>query len=144
MSDIQEPDGGWTTEERAAMKERAAEIKKAKSRAKVDPEEELLAKIAEMDDQDRTMAERIHAIVKDSAPELKPKTWYGMPAYAKNGKVVVFFQAAGKFKSRYATLGFNDDANLDDGAMWPTAFALTSLTAEDEAKISELVKRAAS
>ncbi|WP_157156227.1 MULTISPECIES: DUF1801 domain-containing protein [unclassified Diaminobutyricimonas] len=144
MSDTQEPAEGWTAEERAAMKERAAEVKKAKSRTKANPEEELLGKIAEMDDQDRKMAERIHAIVKDSAPELKPKTWYGMPAYAKNGKVVVFFQAAGKFKSRYATLGFNDDANLDDGAMWPTSFALTGLSAEDEAKISELVKRAAS
>ena len=145
MTETQDSAGGFTAEERAAMKERAAEVKSGRrgSRAKVDPEEELLAKIAEMPDPDRVMAERIHAIVTASAPELTPKTWYGMPAYAKNGKVVVFFQAAAKFKSRYATLGFNDDANLDDGTMWPTAFALTNLTAEDEARISELVKRAA-
>jgi uncharacterized protein YdhG (YjbR/CyaY superfamily) len=143
MSATQEPAEGWTDEERAAMKERAAEMKKAKSRTKVDPEQDLLAKIAEMSEPDRVMAERIHAIVKANAPELTPKTWYGMPGYARDGKVVVFFQAASKFKSRYATLGFNDDAKLDDGTMWPTAFALTSLTAEDEAKISELVKRAA-
>ncbi|MET1042901.1 MAG: hypothetical protein ABWX59_02125 [Microbacteriaceae bacterium] len=146
MNDTQNSDEGFSAEERAAMKERATEVKAGRrgSRAKVDPEEELLAKIAEMSDEDRVMAERIHAIVKASAPNLTSKTWYGMPAYAKNGKVVVFFQAASKFKSRYATLGFNDDANLDDGTMWPTAFALMSLSAEDEAKITELVKRAAS
>ena len=102
----------------------------------------MLAKIAEMPDSDRVMAERLHAIVKASAPDLAPKTWYGMPAYAKDGKVVCFFQSADKFKSRYATLGFNDSANLDEGAMWPTAFALKELTAAEEAKITELVKRA--
>ena len=104
----------------------------------------MLEKIAEMPEPDRAMAERIHAIVKASAPDLSPKTWYGMPAYARDGKVVCFFQSAQKFKSRYATLGFSDSANLDDGAMWPTAFALTELTAADEARIAALVKQAAS
>ncbi len=137
----------FTAEERAAMKERARELKTAKrrgSRAKADGESDLLAKIAEMGAEDRAMAERIHAIIKEHVPELVPKTWYGMPAYAKDGKVVCFFQPAGKFKTRYATLGFNDPANLDDGTMWPTAFALTALTAEAEARIADLVKRAAS
>ncbi len=138
---------GFTEEERAAMKERAQEVKAAGRRgprAKADDEEALLAKIAEMDEPDRSMAERVHAIVKASAPELASKTWYGMPAYARDGKVVCFFQSAGKFKSRYATLGFNDDANLDEGTMWPTSFALTALTPEVEARIGELVKKAVS
>ena len=128
------------------MKERAQELKAARrGRAgKADGESDVLAKIAEMPEPDRAMAERIHAIVKASAPDLAPKTWYGMPAYAKDGKVVCFFQSAQKFKARYATLGFNDAANLDDGTMWPTAFALTKLTAADEARIAALVKKAAS
>jgi uncharacterized protein YdhG (YjbR/CyaY superfamily) len=137
----------FSAEERAAMKERARELKTAKrsgSRAKADGESDLLAKIAEMGAEDRALAERIHAIIKENVPELAPKTWYGMPAYAKDGKIVCFFQPAAKFKARYATLGFNDPANLDDGTMWPTAFALTTLTAEDEARIADLVKRAAS
>jgi uncharacterized protein YdhG (YjbR/CyaY superfamily) len=133
-------------EERAAMKERARELKAAsRSRGgKADGESDLLAKIAEMPAPDRSMAERLHAIVKASAPDLAPRTWYGMPAYAKDGKVVCFFQAASKFKVRYATFGFQPDANLDDGTMWPTAFALTQLTPADEARIAALVKRAAS
>ncbi len=139
---------GWTDEERAAMKERAKELKAAAPRGpragKADGESDVLAKIAEMPAPDRAMAERIHAIVKASAPGLTPKTWYGMPAYAKDGKVVCFFQSAQKFKSRYATFGFSDDANLDEGAMWPTAFALTELTAADEARIGALVKKAVS
>jgi len=139
---------GWTDEERAAMKERARELKAEGRRgpraAKADGEREVLAKIAEMPDSDRAMAERIHEIVKASAPALAPKTWYGMPAYARDGKVVCFFQSADKFKARYATLGFSDTANLDDGTMWPTAFALTELTAADEARIGALVKKAAS
>ena len=122
------------------MKERARELKAAKSRA--DGEADLLAKIAEMPKADRVIAERIHAIVTSSAPGLSPKTWYGMPAYAKDGKVVCFFQSAAKFKSRYATFGFNDAAKLDDGAMWPTSFALKELTAADETKIAALVKKA--
>jgi uncharacterized protein YdhG (YjbR/CyaY superfamily) len=133
---------GFTAEERAAMRERAQELK-AEAR-KADGENALLAKIAEMPEPDRVMAERIHAIVTASAPELTPKTWYGMPAYARGDKVVCFFQSADKFKSRYATLGFTDSANLDDGAMWPTAFALTKLTAADEKKIAALVKKAVS
>ncbi len=136
---------GFTDEEKAAMKERAKELK-AEARAKkskADGESDLLAKIAEMPDADRDMAERLHAIIKASAPDLTPKTWYGMPAYANmDGKVVCFFQSAHKFNARYATLGFNDTANLDDGAMWPTAFALKELTAADEARISVLVKKA--
>ncbi|MEU2563233.1 DUF1801 domain-containing protein [Streptomyces longispororuber] len=137
-----EPAEGFTAEERAAMKERAKEVKAAR-RGKADGESELLAKVAEMAEPDRVLAERVHAIVRAAAPELTPKTWYGMPAYARDGKVVCFFQSAGKFKARYATLGFNDAAHLDDGAMWPTAFALTELTAAVEERITELVKRAA-
>jgi uncharacterized protein YdhG (YjbR/CyaY superfamily) len=131
---------GFSAEERAAMKERAQELKAEASRA--DGERALLAKIAEMDGPDRAMAERLHAIISAGAPELAPKTWYGMPAYARDGKVVCFFQSAEKFKARYATLGFSDEAKLDDGAMWPTSFALTELTAAAEAKIEALVKRA--
>jgi uncharacterized protein YdhG (YjbR/CyaY superfamily) len=139
---------GFTDEERGAMKDRAKELKTAARRgsrgARVDGESEVLAKIAELPEPDRTMGERIHAIIKASAPVLSPKLWYGMPAYAKDGKVVCFFQSAQKFNARYATFGFNDVANLDDGAMWPTAFALTELTAADEARIAELVKKAVS
>ena len=137
---------GFTDEERAAMKERAQELK-AEARAnksKADGERDVLAKIAEMPEPDRAMAERVHAIVKASAPALSPRTWYGMPAYAKDGKIVCFFQSADKFKARYATFGFNDTANLDDGAMWPTSFALKALTAKEEAKIGALVKKAVS
>jgi uncharacterized protein YdhG (YjbR/CyaY superfamily) len=137
---------GFTDEERAAMKERARELK-AEARAnkkKAEGESDLLAKIAEMQEPDRAMAERLHEIVKASAPALSPKTWYGMPAYAKDGKVVCFFQSAQKFSTRYATFSFSDAANLDEGAMWPTAFALTELTAADEARISALVKKAVS
>jgi uncharacterized protein YdhG (YjbR/CyaY superfamily) len=130
----------FTAEERAAMKERARELKAARSKAEA--EADVLAKIAEMPEADRAMAERIHAIVTATAPTLSPRTWYGMPAYASGGKVVCFFQSAAKFKSRYATFGFNDSANLDDGGMWPTAFALKELTAEGEARIAALVKRA--
>jgi uncharacterized protein YdhG (YjbR/CyaY superfamily) len=133
---------GFTDEERAAMKERAQELKAEAQRA--DGERAVLAKIAEMQGPDRTMAERLHEIVKASAPDLSPKTWYGMPAYAKDGKIVCFFQSAEKFSARYATLGFSDKANLDEGAMWPTSFALKNLTAAEEAKISALVKRAVS
>jgi uncharacterized protein YdhG (YjbR/CyaY superfamily) len=136
---------GFTAEERAAMKERAQELKaEARRTNKADAEAALLAKIAEMPEPDRSMAERLHAIIKESAPVLSPKLWYGMPAYAKDGKVVCFFQSADKFKSRYATFGFNDDANLDDGTMWPTSFALKELTPAGEAKISALVKKAVS
>ena len=133
---------GFTAEERAAMKERARELKAEANRA--DGESALLAKIAEMPKSDRVMAERLHAIVTASAPSLAPKTWYGMPAYAKDDKVVCFFQSADKFKSRYATFGFNDTANLDKGAMWPTSFALKELTPADEKKIGALVKKAVS
>ena len=133
---------GFTTEERAAMRERAQELK-AEARA-ADGETALLEKIAEMPAADRALAKRIHAIVKASAPALTSKTWYGMPAYAKDDKIVCFFQAADKFKARYATFGFNDVAKLDDGAMWPTSWALTKLTAADEKKIGELVKKAVS
>ena len=137
---------GFTDEERAAMKERAKELKaEARSLAgKADGERDVLAKIAEMPEPDRAMAERIHAIVKANGPALVPKTWYGMPAYAKDGKVVCFFKAADKFKSRYATLGFEEDANLDEGTLWATSWALTRLTAADEAKIAALVKQAVS
>jgi uncharacterized protein YdhG (YjbR/CyaY superfamily) len=139
---------GFTDEERAAMKERAQELKTAARRgpraAKADGESDVLAKIAEMPEPDRVLAERLHAIVKASAPELSPRTWYGMPAYAKDGKIVCFFQPAEKFKTRYATLGFSDKANLDEGTMWPTTFALTELTAADEARIGGLVKKAVS
>ena len=131
---------GFTAEERAAMKERAQELKA--EAAKADGESALLAKVAEMKGTDRAMAKRLHAIVKDSAPALSPKTWYGMPAYAKDGKVLCFFQSAEKFNSRYATFGFSDEANLDKGAMWPTSFALKELTAADEKKIAALVKKA--
>ncbi len=138
---------GFTDEEKAAMKERANELK-AEARAskdKAEGESALLAKIAELQGKDRAMAKRIHEIIKASAPALSPKTWYGMPAYANtDGKVVCFFTAASKFNSRYATFGFNDDANLDEGAMWPTSFALKELTAVEEAKIAALVKKAAS
>src|ERR671918_1961877 len=135
---------GFTAEERAAMKERARELK-AEARAnknKAEGERDVLAKIAEMPEPDRAMATRLHEIIRASAPALSPKTWYGMPAYAKDGKVVCFFQTAEKFNSRYATFGFNDEANLDEGAMWPTSFALTKLTASDEKKIGALVKKA--
>jgi uncharacterized protein YdhG (YjbR/CyaY superfamily) len=133
---------GFTADERAAMKERARELKAEKAGA--DGEKEVLAAIAKMPASDRTMAKRFHTIVKDSAPGLSPKTWYGMPAYAKDGKVVCFFRGAHKFKERYAMFGFNDTANLDKGAMWPVAFALQKLTATEEAKIAALVKKAAS
>jgi uncharacterized protein YdhG (YjbR/CyaY superfamily) len=133
---------GFTNEERAAMKERAQELKAAARKA--DGESAVLAKIAEMPKPDRAMGKRLHAIIKASAPALSPRTWYGMPAYAKDGKVVCFFQSAHKFKSRYATFGFNDTANLDEGAMWPTSFALKELTPAVEAKIGKLVKKAVS
>jgi uncharacterized protein YdhG (YjbR/CyaY superfamily) len=132
--------GRFSAEERAAMRERAAELKAEAQKA--DGEKALLAKVAEMRGKDRAMAKRIHAIVKASAPSLSPKTWYGMPAYAKDGKVVCFFQSAEKFGSRYATFGFSDEAAIDKGSMWPTSFALTELTAADEKKIAALVKKA--
>jgi uncharacterized protein YdhG (YjbR/CyaY superfamily) len=136
----------WTDEERAAMTEHAREMKTAKRRGKADKQDgeaDVQEKIAEMPEPDRVMAERIHAIVKASAPQLTPRTWYGMPAYANaDGKVVCFFTPAAKFKERYATLGFNADANLDEGTMWPTAWALTKLSAANEATISDLVKKA--
>jgi uncharacterized protein YdhG (YjbR/CyaY superfamily) len=141
---------GFTDEERAAMKERAQEMKAEARRGaganknKADGESDVLAKIAEMPGPDRAMAKRLHAIIKASAPALAPKTWYGMPAYAKDGKVVCFFQSAQKFKSRYATFGFSDEANLDEGAMWPTSFALKELTGAEEARIGALVKKAVS
>lgn len=137
---------GFSAEERAAMKAHAQELKTATRRGgttKADGEQDVLAKIAEMSPKDRAIAERVHAIVKENAPELTPKTWYGMPAYAKAGKIVVFFQNADKFKARYATLGFNDAATLDDGTMWPTAYALLDLTPETEARIAALIKQAA-
>jgi uncharacterized protein YdhG (YjbR/CyaY superfamily) len=137
---------GFTEDERAAMKEHALELKTASRRGATataaDGEADLLTKIAEMADSDRVLAQQVHVIVRAAAPELTPKLWYGMPAYAKDGKIVCFFQSAAKFKARYATLGFNDPANLDEGAMWPTAFALTTLTASDEERIGDLVKRA--
>jgi uncharacterized protein YdhG (YjbR/CyaY superfamily) len=132
----------FTAEERAAMKERARELKAASNEAEA--EQDVLAAIAKMPGSDRAMAKRLHTIIKDSAPGLSPKTWYGMPAYAKDGKVVCFFRGADKFKERYAMFGFNDSANLDKGAMWPVAFALTELTAADEKKIAALVKKAVS
>ncbi len=138
---------GLTTEELAALKETVKERKAAARRGagKTDGEADVLAKIAEMPESDRVMAERIHAIVKENAPDLTPRTWYGMPAYAnKDGKIICFFQAADKFKARYATFGFNDDAKLDEGSMWPTSWALTKLTPADEARVAELVKRAVS
>ena len=132
----------FTDEERVAMKERVQEQKAAANKA--DGESDVLAKIAEMPDPDRVMAERLHAVIKASAPALSPRLWYGMPAYAKDGKVVCFFQPARKFKTRYATFAFSDEANLDEGAMWPSAFALTKLTAADEKRIGALVKKAVS
>ncbi len=131
---------GFTDEERAAMRERARELKAEKDRA--GGEAAVLEKIAEMQESDRAMAERLHAIIKATAPALSPKTWYGMPAYAKDGKVLCFFQSAQKFKTRYATFGFSDTANLDEGAMWPTSFALKELTATEEARIVALAKKA--
>jgi uncharacterized protein YdhG (YjbR/CyaY superfamily) len=142
------PSKGFTDEERSAMKERARELKSDARRGagggNADGETDVLAKIAEMHESDREMAEGLHAIVKASAPELAPRTWYGMPAYAKDGKVVCYFKPAQKFKTRYATLGFSDKANLDDGAMWPTEYALKELTPADEARIRALVKQAVS
>ena len=135
---------GFTDEERAAMKERAQELKSEARADKADGESDVLAKIAAMQEQDRAMAKRLHAIIKASAPALSPKTWYGMPAYAKDGKVVCYFQSAQKFKSRYATFGFSDTAHLDEGDMWPVAFALKELTAAEEARIDALVKKAVS
>ena len=139
---------GFTDEERAAMKERAQELKAGARRGpragKADGESDVLAKIAEMPQPDRAMAERLHAVIKASAPALSPRTWYGMPAYAKDGNVVCFFQSAHKFKARYATFGFSDKANLDEGTVWPVAFALKELTATDEVRIGALVKKAMS
>jgi uncharacterized protein YdhG (YjbR/CyaY superfamily) len=139
---------GFTAEERAAMKDRAQELKAAGRRgsraAQADGESELLAKLAEMNEPDRVLGERLHAIITATAPSLTPKTWYGMPAYAQDGKIVCFFQSAQKFNSRYAMLGFSDKANLDDGAMWPVYYALTELTAATEARIVALVKQALS
>jgi uncharacterized protein YdhG (YjbR/CyaY superfamily) len=140
---------GFTAEERAAMKEHAQDQKKAARRGSpadkaAEAARDVLAKIAEMQDSDRVMAERVHAVILESAPALAPKLWYGMPAYALNGKIVCHFQPATKFKTRYATLGFSDQASLDDGTMWPAAFALTEVTPEVEARISEMVKRAVS
>jgi uncharacterized protein YdhG (YjbR/CyaY superfamily) len=137
---------GFTAEERAAMKDRAQELKAAARRGPradtADGESEILAKIAGMREPDRAMAKRLHAVIKASAPDLSPRTWYGMPAYARDGQVVCFFQSAQRFKTRYATLGFSDKANLDQGAMWPTAYALKELTAAEEARIGTLVKKA--
>jgi uncharacterized protein YdhG (YjbR/CyaY superfamily) len=138
------PAKGFTDEERAAMRERAQEVKRGSRASKADGESDVLEKIAEMQDADRAMAERLHSLIKTTAPDLSPRTWYGMPAYAKDGKIVCFFQPAQKFKSRYATFGFSDKANLDDGAMWPTSFALTELTAADEKRIGALVRKAVS
>ena len=133
---------GFTDAERAAMKERSKELKAAKRGKNADLEGDVLAKIAEMSEPDRGLAERVHALVKENAPALTSRTWYGMPAYAKDGKVLCFFQASEKFGARYATLGFNDVAHLDEGTMWPTAFALTALTPENEAQIGELLRKA--
>ncbi|MEV4544380.1 iron chaperone [Micromonospora echinaurantiaca] len=136
---------GFTDDERSAMKERAKELKSTARRgAKADTEPDVLAKIAEMSESDRVIAERLHAVIKASAPGLTAKLWYGMPAYARDGKVVCFFQSAAKFKTRYAVLGFSDEANLDEGVMWPTYFALTELTADSEARIAALVQQAVS
>lgn len=153
MNDTQKPEDsaasseGFSNEERDAIKERARELKAAARRGpraqKVDDQEEVLAKIAEMREADRVIAERLHIMITTTVPTLSPKLWYGMPSYAKDGRVVCFFQSAKKFGTRYATLGFNDSAALDDGTMWPTAFALTTLTADDEARIAALVSRAA-
>jgi uncharacterized protein YdhG (YjbR/CyaY superfamily) len=135
---------GFTDEERLAMKERAKELKAAARGGKADGESAVIANLAAMPEPDRALGERLHAIIKASAPALSPRLWYGMPAYAKDGKVVCFFQSAQKFKTRYATLGFMHEANLDEGAMWPTAFALKELTAAEEARIGALVKKAVS
>ncbi len=139
---------GFTAEEREAMKERSRELKADRRRggrsSKADGERDVLAKLAEMPDAERAMGERLHALITEIAPELTPRTWYGMPAYAKNGKVLCFFQNAAKFKARYSTLGFDDTANLDDGAMWPTSFAIKELGAAEEERIAELVRRAVS
>ena len=147
MQDTQKSKG-FTSEERAAMKDRAQEVKAEAGRGpragKADGESDVLAKIAEMPEPDRAMAKRLHAIINANAPALSPKTWYGMPAYARDGKVVCFFQSAQKFNSRYATFGFSDTAKLDEGAMWPTSFALKELTATEETRIAALVKRAVS
>ena len=147
-SAIEKTSEGFTDEERAAMRERLKELKAEGRRGpradKADGESDVLAQIAAMSGQDRALAERLHAIIKANAPALSPKTWYGMPAYAKDGKVVCFFQSAAKFKARYATFGFQHEANLDEGAMWPVAFALKELTAAEEARIIELVKKAVS
>ena len=149
MSDTKKPatdesSGVFTAEEKAAMKERAAEVKAAAKRGKSREADEanVLEKISELTEPDRSLARRLHEIITSAAPELAPKTWYGMPGYAKDGKVLVFFQGADKFKTRYATLGFNDVAKLDDGTMWPNAYALTEMTDADEKKIAELIKRA--
>ena len=145
---IEKTSEGFTDEERAAIKERARELKASARRApradKADEESAVLAKIAEMPEHDRAIGERLHAVIKASAPALSPKLWYGMPAYAKDGKVVCFFQPAHKFKTRYATFGFNDSAHLDEGGLWPVAFALKKLTAAEEARVSALVKKAVS
>ena len=144
---VDETSGGFTDEERDAMRQRAQEVKAARRgpRAdKADGESAVLAKIAEMQESDRVMAERLHALIKASAPDLAPRTWYGMPAYARDGSVVCFFQSGQKFKTRYATLGFSDAANLDKGAMWPVEFALRELTATEEAQIRALVQKAVS
>ena len=130
---------GFTDDEKAAMQERVRELKRG---SKADGESDLLAKVAEMPEPDRTMATRLHALIRKTAPELAPTTWYGMPAYSKDGKVICFFQSAHKFKARYATFGFSDKANLDDGALWPTSYALKALSATEEAKIAALVKKA--
>jgi uncharacterized protein YdhG (YjbR/CyaY superfamily) len=140
MAETKRAKKAFSDEERAAMRERARETRRS---GKADGESDVLAKIAEMEEADRAMAERIHALVKEAAPDLAPRTWYGMPAYAKDGDVVCFFQSAQKFKARYATLGFSDKAKLDAGAMWPTSFALMKLTAAEEKKIAALVKKAA-
>ena len=146
MSQSAEKAKGFTAEERAAMKERARELKAEEraSKNRAEGESDLLTKIAEMPESDRVIAERLHAIMKANAPDLVPKTWYGMPAYARDGKIVCYFQSASKFNARYATLGFNDTANLDEGVMWPTSFALMELDASEEARIVELVKKAVS
>ncbi len=139
-----ETSGGFTEEERAAMRERAQELKAARRGSRVDEESAVLVKITEMPEPDRTMAMRLHTLIRASAPDLTPRLWYGMPAYARGGKVVCFFQPAHKFHTRYATLGFTDAANLDEGAMWPVAFALRELTAAEEEKIIKLVRKAVS
>jgi hypothetical protein len=144
MAETSKSSAGFTDEERGAMKERSKELKAERRSGKADGESEVLAKLAEMPKADRDLGERLHAVIRKSAPDLSPKLWYGQPAYARDGKVVCFFQPAHKFKTRYATLGFSDLAKLDDGAMWPTSFALTRLTAADEQRIGALVQQAVS